>query len=250
MPLNSAEATNTLVVLLDRFSDAACDEVHASLAACGPLQHFARLRSFGRCLAVFSHTPDAQTALSTLHSTQLRGGNRVRLYFAAHTLLAQPHQHLDVPQHEKLWLISPPGSPPVNWRQARESPPNAAHLDRRLESALQALGRGRFVLNLADVSDDDGSTCGTPPDADVVPLDLDRAAWDLATSAGGVDSGDDSSDGSGSGLRCAPTIIIQDCNHEDDPQSRTTMADARAALPRTAPTTHRFTPRPPATAPM
>jgi hypothetical protein len=47
---------------------------------------------------------------------------------------------LQVPELEKNWLISPPGSPPVGWQQIREDPPNATVLPQDLSHALLALG--------------------------------------------------------------------------------------------------------------
>ncbi|KAJ2768131.1 hypothetical protein IWQ56_003059 [Coemansia nantahalensis] len=239
MPRDSAEATNSLVVLLDSFSDTACDEARARLAACGRLEHFARLPSFARCLAVFGSTADAQAARSALHGICLDGGNRLRLYHVQHAPV-DPHPHLDVPHHDKLWLISPPGSPPVDWRPTREDPPNAAHLDRQLVSALRELGHGRFALDLADVSDGDSASL---PDADVEPLDLGLSADHFAISAGGVDAdSSDDSDAGGSGTQRAPAIIIQDCNHGDNSQPETMAASARLCM---APATYRPTRRPP-----
>ncbi|KAJ2656729.1 hypothetical protein IWW48_004862 [Coemansia sp. RSA 1200] len=82
-----------------------------------------------------------------------------------HTPQSQTQNNfLNVPAQEKLWLISPPGSPAINWRQTREDPPNATHLERRLEEALQELSVGQFSLNPEDVADynsaesDDDST--------------------------------------------------------------------------------------------
>ncbi|KAJ2684981.1 hypothetical protein H4R19_006843 [Coemansia spiralis] len=246
MPRDSAQPTNSLVVLLDTFSDAACDEAHACLAACSHLEHFTRLRSFARCLAVFATTADAQAARRALHSTCLGdSSNRLRLYYVQHAALA-PQPLLDVPRQDKLWLISPPGSPPVDWRQTRESPPNAAHLDRRLEAALRELGHGRFALDLADVTDDDDD------DSDVVPLDLGHRAGRFTIAAGGMDAdnSDDGSDvGSSGGQHAAPAIIIQDCNHADSPWPEATPASTRPSPASTA-TAHRPTPRPPVTGSM
>ncbi|KAJ2396969.1 hypothetical protein GGI23_003707 [Coemansia sp. RSA 2559] len=75
-----------------------------------------------------------------------------------HTPLSQTQDNfLSVPAQEKLWLISPPGSPAINWRQTREDPPNAIHLERRLEEALQELSIGQFSLNPEDIADYDSA---------------------------------------------------------------------------------------------
>ncbi|KAJ2603887.1 hypothetical protein EV177_006572 [Coemansia sp. RSA 1804] len=159
------DATNSLVVIFDHFSDDACTALNSKLEDCGPLWHFVRLKSFGRCFAVFSNTLDAQKALHRLNLTEVLPGNKMRMYYSMHTPQSQTQNNfLNVPAQEKLWLISPPGSPAINWRQTREDPPNATHLERRLEEALQELSFGQFSLNPKDVADynsagsDDDST--------------------------------------------------------------------------------------------
>jgi hypothetical protein len=47
--------------------------------------------------------------------------------------------YLAVPENERLWLISPPGSPPENWVQIREDPPNVQVLAEDLMMALREL---------------------------------------------------------------------------------------------------------------
>lgn len=49
---------------------------------------------------------------------------------------------LDVPQTDKNFLISPPGSPPVGWEQVREDPPNLDTLANDLVRALESLSVG------------------------------------------------------------------------------------------------------------
>ena len=48
-------------------------------------------------------------------------------------------QFLQPPAHEKNFLISPPGSPPIGWEQVREDPPNATPLAEDLIHALRKL---------------------------------------------------------------------------------------------------------------
>ncbi|KAJ2312721.1 hypothetical protein IWW54_001924 [Coemansia sp. RSA 2705] len=157
MPRSAArpEATNSLVVIFDKYSDDACAALYIKLEACGALWHFAKLKSFQRCLAVFHDTRDAQTAMRLLNGTTVLGDNKMRMYYSMHTELSQQNNLLNVPDQEKLWLISPPGSPPIDWRQTREHPPNSIHLDHRLEAALKELGLGQFTLDPANISDDE-----------------------------------------------------------------------------------------------
>lgn len=48
-------------------------------------------------------------------------------------------EYLPVPDTDKNFLISPPGSPPVGWEQIREDPPNADTLAADLAKALEGL---------------------------------------------------------------------------------------------------------------
>ncbi|KAJ2347429.1 hypothetical protein IWW50_000723 [Coemansia erecta] len=261
------EATNSLVVLFDDYSDEACTALRAKLEACGTLWHFAKLKSFQRCLAVFHETAEAQTAMRLLNGTPVQGeNNKLRIYYSMHTPLEQAQDNLlNVPEQEKLWLISPPGSPPIDWRQTRELPPNTMHLDHRLEAALQELGLGQFTLNPAHISDDDSVAGDASPDHDIAPLELDSAAQDepnplFVISQGGVD---DSEPGSSSnsicepgkdsrkGSACAtPTILIQNFDHEDgaaglQPDQNRSLTD-RAPTPGLVSRTYTPTSLPPA----
>ena len=49
------------------------------------------------------------------------------------------HNTLPVPETDKNFLISPPGSPPVGWEQIREDPPNVETLADDLARALEQL---------------------------------------------------------------------------------------------------------------
>ena len=51
---------------------------------------------------------------------------------------------LPVPTTDRNFLISPPGSPPVGWEQAREDPPNMDTLADDLARALDQLTSSRF----------------------------------------------------------------------------------------------------------
>jgi len=65
----------------------------------------------------------------------------LKVYRADRTEIERdPSEHfLRPPQHEKNFLISPPGSPPVGWEQVREDPPNATPLAEDLIHALRKL---------------------------------------------------------------------------------------------------------------
>ncbi|KAJ2005760.1 hypothetical protein GGI06_005434 [Coemansia sp. S85] len=198
------EATNSLIAVFTTFSDHACDELRARLEAHGSLCHFAKLPSFERCLAVYAHTADAQAAMRNLNLTMLLPNNKLRMFYSRHTSMSHTRgAFLEVPAQEKLWLISPPGSPPINWRQTREDPPNPKHLDYRLEAALRELSMGQFTLNPTDIPDYDS----TDSDDEKYVVGSARATETLHTSP----------------CPPAPTILIQ---NYDSPQSSTSSAVA------------------------
>ncbi|KAJ2719492.1 hypothetical protein GGI07_005190 [Coemansia sp. Benny D115] len=225
LPPNSFRpaATNSLVILFDQFTEQACDQVHQLLTEIGPLWHFATLKSFERCLAVFVHTGDAQEAVSRLHLSELSNGNTIKLYYSMHTTPTVGNGgFLNVPEQEKLWLISPPGSPPLDWRQTREEPPNAVHLEGRLHRALRELSMGRFVLNPADISDYESDE-----EFSLGPSALPGNTLRTGISRGGVQDNADGSESSSDkdeeseksgppGIARAPTIVIQNFDHVDD----------------------------------
>ncbi|KAJ2453449.1 hypothetical protein EV183_002202 [Coemansia sp. RSA 2336] len=252
------EATNSLVVLFDTYSDAACEALRAKLEACGSLWHFAKLKSFQRCLAVFHDTADAQAAMRRLNGTSVLGDTRMRLYFSMHTPLVNRPDSLAVPDQERLWLISPPGSPPIDWRQTREQPPNAKHLDHRLEAALQELEMGTFTLDPAAVADDDDILEHSRESVKSLPLDSSAASCSITAppftiSQGGIDDNDSScSDGqvdTPAGKRPVsntPTILIQHCDNSDRIPTSSTLAE-RSPTPGPMFKAHQPTSRPPMT---
>lgn len=66
----------------------------------------------------------------------------LRVYRADPTPISSssnPDIYLHPPEHEKNFLISPPGSPPVGWEPTREEPPNSTPLADDLIHALEQL---------------------------------------------------------------------------------------------------------------
>lgn len=66
-------------------------------------------------------------------------GDRVRVYFGSETKIQQEDQHLQAPQSQKLFFISPPPSPPVGWEMRNEEPPNKEVHAEDLADALAKL---------------------------------------------------------------------------------------------------------------
>lgn len=141
-------ATNTLLVTnipKHTFNASALSHLQAHFEQFGPLERFIPLKSFARCMIIYSATEDAVEAKGATDRTIVLS-TEIRVYFGEHT----PHitiptnstyssRHLAPPKLEKNWLISPPGSPPVGWEQIREDPPNRVVLADDLILALANL---------------------------------------------------------------------------------------------------------------
>ncbi|KAJ1908847.1 hypothetical protein IWQ60_011498 [Tieghemiomyces parasiticus] len=146
--------TPALVVTLQPFTTDLAATLEASLAAqFGPLLYFTALSSFSRCIVIFESREKATAARQlVMHGHWHLSGSDVeaRAYYyqiGSNELQLSKRDFLKLPTSEKMWLISPPGSPPVGWQQEREDPPNAIPLHEELHQALVDLGGGRFHLD-------------------------------------------------------------------------------------------------------
>ncbi|KAA8915196.1 hypothetical protein TRICI_002553 [Trichomonascus ciferrii] len=120
-----SEATNTLIITnicRERFSE--LQAVLRSHVEREGLQvvHWAPLRSFGRVLVVLVDAAMALRAKTTIEECH----DGVRVFFSETTPLYcnEEDSHLQLPDRGKLWLISPPPSPPVGWESRMEDEPN------------------------------------------------------------------------------------------------------------------------------
>ncbi|KAK9378714.1 Calcipressin-domain-containing protein [Kockiozyma suomiensis] len=99
----------------------------------GEIVHWGPLPTFGRIVVVCSTVSAAlriRVALDYTHEPR----SLIRVFFGQHTplepLLARqsggdvPDIHLRLPDQGKLYLISPPPSPPAGWESTEEEPPN------------------------------------------------------------------------------------------------------------------------------
>jgi len=117
----------------------------------------------------------------------------LKVYRADRTEIERdPAEHyLQPPQHEKNFLISPPGSPPIGWEQVREDPPNATPLAEDLIQALRRLeidaqfrrtkveGQRGVELLLAPEDSTDGISvyvedCDIAEDEDEITIDIEE----------------------------------------------------------------------------
>ncbi|KAK9315127.1 Calcipressin-domain-containing protein [Lipomyces starkeyi] len=111
-------------------------------ASSGSLIHWGPVPSFGRIFAVLKTTTDALEVRRKLDGIIYgSASSRIRIYFADNTpiepLLSKTRKgpmseierqrdtvHLQLPDPGRLFLISPPPSPPVGWESQLETPPN------------------------------------------------------------------------------------------------------------------------------
>ncbi|KAI8825999.1 Calcipressin-domain-containing protein [Fimicolochytrium jonesii] len=137
------------------------EKVKSLLSGYGNVKSAVLLKSFSRILAVFQRTADAQHARRELHLNPILGPD-VRVYYGEHTddthLLdpsAGTHiNYLQVPELERNFLLSPPGSPPVDWVQIREAGPASGGHSQALLNALKELEHDDFMLEMG--ARDDG----------------------------------------------------------------------------------------------
>lgn len=119
-----SEATNTIIITnicRDRFSELA-SALRAQIGLEMSVVHWAPLHSFGRVLVVLVDADMARRAKTMIEECH----DGLRVFFSESTPLYSNEEdsHLQLPDRGKLWLISPPPSPPVGWESRMEDEPN------------------------------------------------------------------------------------------------------------------------------
>lgn len=150
--------TNTLIVTnLDReaFIPENLAELRDRLERHGKIYKLVPIKSFNRILAIFYQTNDAKTAKRYCDRGEFL--NKVmRIYYGQHTPLYDEidnSRHLNVPELERNWLVSPPCSPPVGWTQIKEDRPNSNTLADDLVHALAHASLNANYFKNHDVDD-------------------------------------------------------------------------------------------------
>ncbi|KAI9792413.1 MAG: hypothetical protein M1816_002297 [Peltula sp. TS41687] len=103
-----------------------------------PIHTWSPLKSFRRIVVSFYSAEHAIHIRSLLDGEAIMD-ERIRVYFGENTPIEPVDQHLQAPESQKLFFISPPPSPPMGWEMRNEEPPNKqVHAD-DLATALSKL---------------------------------------------------------------------------------------------------------------
>lgn len=134
--------SNTLIVTnlqaLEIFTAANLESIQQAINQHAKIHTFSPLKSFRRVIVSFYTVEDAIAIRQVLDGETVLG-ERVRVYFGTETKIEQQDQHLQAPQSNKLFFISPPPSPPVGWEMRNEEPPNKEVHAEDLADALAKL---------------------------------------------------------------------------------------------------------------
>jgi hypothetical protein len=130
-----ASTTNTLIICgLERsdFTDKAsfANLLRSRISSEAGLVHWAPLKSFGRVITVFE-TAEIATYIKDLVARICQEFNRagIKTFYSHDTPLSVfqsdgDAKFLKLPDAGRLWLISPPPSPPASWESRTESEPH------------------------------------------------------------------------------------------------------------------------------
>ena len=141
--ISPSPPSNTLLITNlnapEIFTAANLASIRSAVDARAPLHSFSPLKSMRRIICAFHSTDDAVRLREQLDGETVMDA-RVRVYFGAETRTVapadDPGRHLRAPHSGKLFLISPPPSPPCGWEMRDEEAPNKeVHAD-DLVSAL------------------------------------------------------------------------------------------------------------------
>lgn len=126
-----------------------------------PIHSWSPLKSFRRIIVSF-HSTDAAIRIRQLLDGEYIMNERVRIYFGEETPINPGDQHLNLPQSQKLFFISPPPSPPHGWEIREEEPPNKDVHPEDLVTALSRLHATRPQEPSSPVSPQDEIMTDSP----------------------------------------------------------------------------------------
>ena len=120
-------ATNTLLITQLssslHYTPESREELKTLLEKHGSLKSLVPFKAMSRYIAIFESTQAAIEAKLNLDNSTFKDA-LLRIYFGQHSdLKTLKENYLKVPEIEKNFLLSPPGSPPLDWIQERESEP-------------------------------------------------------------------------------------------------------------------------------
>ncbi|KAI8376119.1 Calcipressin [Radiomyces spectabilis] len=139
MPHAESIATNTLLIPdipkeVFQSPEAIC-EIRELCATFGDLHQFIAMKSFRRFMVIYEDTLSSMRAKNALDRSWVTWTDNtcgvlepleIRVYYGQHSPLhSDPAlNQLQVPNMNRNFLISPPGSPFDDWQQIEEDPPN------------------------------------------------------------------------------------------------------------------------------
>lgn len=181
--ISNVVATNTLIVAnLDRatFLHENLAELRDRLELHGKIYKFVPIKSFNRILSIFYQPNDATKAKAYCDRMEFLSKN-IRIYYGQHTPLYDEidnSRHLSVPELEKNWLVSPPGSPPFGWTPIKEDRPNSNTLSHDLAHALAHVSLDSDIKEFSLENNNDLPKSQTPI-LTIVPCDSDSHRNDV-----------------------------------------------------------------------
>ncbi|KAL9015169.1 MAG: hypothetical protein Q9173_000200 [Seirophora scorigena] len=140
--ISPSPPSNTLLItnLLDPsiFHPTSLLQIRTLISNHTPVHSFCPLKSLRRIVASFHTVSDALTIHRILSDAPIMS-SRARVYFGEPTPIELTDRHLQAPQSQKMFFISPPPSPPFGWEVRPEGPPNKEVHAEDLANALGAL---------------------------------------------------------------------------------------------------------------
>lgn len=247
--LQQCTTSNTLVICgLDRnqFSEIS-DRIKQLLLLHGDIDivHWATLKGFQRILAVFDSVETAGLALNVLRHEF----PEIKLFYGAHNNTSSQQEHLQLPDRGKLWLISPPPSPPADWVPQQEDPPNREMFfsSEELHQALQSMERRNS--NASYTSSRSVSASASPKRVVKRRVTLQEASTPTSTKvASKLDTGVSLNGGPQSAHSTTPSIVLEwddEVGSEDEGDDREATNSGRLRWIRTERPPERPSERPP-----